>query len=103
MSRTSWYVVNVQIELRIQERVQYAQDDIKTETLEGTKIYPMVFALEVDQHSSDDYLNEVAGIYLKNIFRHRPRLGKGRSATFEVKEIKFTAINGVFRAVGWPQ
>lgn len=98
MSRTQWYVVNAQIELRNRERVQYAQDEIKVETRKGTTVHTFVFLLEVDDHPSDEHLKGVANIYMKEIFRFSPVLEEGKINTFEVKDIKFTKADGVFRA-----
>lgn len=98
MSRTEWYVVNAQIELRNRETVRYAQDDIKTETRPGTKVHPFIFVFQVDEYSKEEHLNGVADLYLKNVFRYSPKLDEGRPSSFEVKEIAFTKAQGVFQA-----
>ncbi len=97
--RTRWFAVEVVVALRNQERVQYAQDDIKTETRPGVRDHSFLVLLEADEGCQEEDLQALIQFKIARMFCYQPRLEDEKPRTFEIKKVTFKKVDAVFRAV----
>lgn len=98
MTRTSFYIVSALVTLRNQVNVQYAQDDIKTETQPG--VYDKEFTFVVEANFAHATLDTIVHAYISDLFLFSPKLKETQdSPTFEVKSLTYKKADCFFSSV----